>query len=595
VHSGPLYKVKHQSGRILGPLDQERIRKLIQKNQITGVEIAKAYPVGDWQDINRFPELAELLLTHASGNQEASKGTLKSDQSSYQPILSPTQDPFAATVVLPQIPRAIILDSTVQVKPVDSDATRVETEDQDKTWLDARAVEETKTVQVSQEQKLEMESISPGEVRGTEIQIVPGQSDLALDFPDVLADPKYKKLLTEATIFVNRPGLKPAQKKFKIPSKKELFRIIAISVALGYFGYDSFLKDDPNNSAAKFLQKSEAFRPTIPKILEGKKADPKLSQSLYAEGMKYFALDHVQGYKAAAARFSQAIQSDPESVKASAMLASAYINLIDTSTKDENFFSVISRLIDTAKAKGNDIPEIVIAEVEFLTATGRPDAAVQRIVSYTKGRPVFDPSLFVYISEALLAKGNAKEASRYIQNFPDNQAWSPRIFFLRGRISEELGDISGARENFDKALKGWPVHAKSRLRKVYLAWQAGTISKSEEDLLLLLKHPDFLSPRDLGQANYFLSQYYSVKQNFEGALSAIRRALTLDRQNRDYLLEYYTLLGREGGSVPEAKVEAKMYLFLSEGEKLIKKGKPNEALGQFLNARTENPKSNPAH
>ncbi len=606
MHSGPLYKVKHHSGRVLGPLDLERVRKLIQKNQITGIELAKEYPDGLWVDINRLPEIAELLFQKASGNL-SSPGTLKSDQSSYRPILSPTREQFAPTIVLPpnDAPDLTVEQRSLiksQKKPTPEkeeyppgpEGTRIE-EELEHTVIDPNggnplkgAPDQTKTAIV---RGFEMDSPEEGR---TVLGIIPKSHEVILAndpiLPDTLADPKFKRMVQEATVAIHRPGLESAKKRPRLPKGKELLRIVLIASALGYFAYDSFLKEDDSDKAAQFLKKSSAFRPTLPKPLEGK-PDPATSLKLYQEAIGNYLLDHVLGYKAAAARFSKAITLDPENLKAYAMLASSYVNLIDTSTKDETFFSVISQLIDSAKAKGIELPEIVIAEAEFLTSTGRPDAAVQRIVDYTKLRPTFDPSLYLYISEAFLAKGKAAEASKYIQNFPDNRAWSPRIFYLRGRIAEELGDSTGAIEQYDKALKGWPTHAKSRLRKVVIAWKAGNLSGSGRDLELLLKHPGLLTPKDLGQSYYLLSQLYSVNQNFENALAMIQRALKLDHKNRDYLLEYYTLSAREGNGVLHAKNEARMYFFLSEGEKLLKQGLLNEALAQFLNARAENSKS----
>ncbi len=577
------------------------------------MELAKEYPVGDWQDINRLPDIAELLLRHASGTLASDPGVPKSDQSSYRPILSPTREQFAPTVVLaqiipasPELPNDTVAsevkskkygkkaekkekkkEAPIETRPPDVDATRVLTEDDDKTWVEpgGLGIEGTKT-------EVANSSNFFGLQKEKNLVVTDGKEMRAIlpdDLPDSLADPKYKKLIAEATIALNRPGLEPVKKKFRLPRGKELLRIVVISAALGYFGYDSFLKDQ-KNATAQFLKRSEAFRPTFPKRIDAKPNSP-ASQALYTEGLNFYAMDHVRGYKAAAHRFSQAVTADPENIKAYAMLASAYVNLIDTSTKDENFFSVISQLIDAAKAKGIELPEIIIAECEFLSVTGRPDAAIQRMVDYTKGKKSFDVTLFIYLAEAFLAKGKPAEASMWLQNFPDNLVRTPRVFYLRGRISEELGDYTAAAENYEKALKSWPTHAKSRLRKVFIAWKNGSISNSAKDLKQILMEPEFLSPKDLGQANYLLSQYYSVKQKFDDALASIERALFLDRQNRDYLLEYYTLLGREGGSVPGARGEARMYLYLGEGEKLLKKGEVSEALGQFLKARIENPKS----
>ncbi len=605
--------MKHHSGRVLGPLDLERLKKLILKNQITGVELAKEYPNGLWQDINRIPELAELLYRNASGTLDATH-TLKSEQSSYRPILSPTREQFAPTIVLPSAApeptqaTSVTVDVRAQVrgqrrpnvlpaKPNDPEATRVVTEDDDHTMLDPeRGANPLRGKTDSEEDATHLAMDLPPESAtsedGTELIQIPGglgPVELEPMLRDEIADPKFRRLVQEATVVLHRPGLPAAKKRARIPKGKELVRILAIAATLGYFGYDSFLKDSPD-TAGQFLKRSASFRPSLPKPNDGK-SDPALSEKLYIEAIKNYALDHVLGYKAASTRLSEAVTVDPENLKAYAMLASAYVNLIDTSTKDESFFSVISQLLESAKAKGIELPEIVIADAEFLTVTGRPEAAIQKIIEYTKGKKALDPSLYLYISEAFLAKGNAQEAAKYLQSFPDNRAWSPRIFYVRGRIAEELGDMGAALDQYDKALKGWPTHAKSRLRKVVVAWKSGNLSGSAADLNLLLKNPDFLSPKDLGQANYLLSQLYSVAQKYPEALSAVERALKLDRKNRDYLLEYYTLQAREGGGIANAKNVARMYFFLGEGEKLLKQGLVNDALAQFLNARTENPKS----
>lgn len=616
MHSGPLFKVKHQSGRILGPLDLERLKKLILKNQITGIELAKEYPDGLWQDINRIPDLAELLFRHASGTLDSSKGSLKSEQSSYRPILSPTREQFAPTLVLPvTVPdeienTSVTVDHRAFIRPKGTensksaeevDATRFVSEDDDETMMSPDGGNPLKGKNQPDDSAtvLSMDK-PPGGVlleEGTELfmresshPLVELEQSPEPILPDALADPKFKRLVQEATVALYRPGLETAKKKARIPKGKELIRISMIAAALGYFGYDSFLKEEPN-STGDFLRKAEAFRPLLPRVSEGK-ADHAASEKKYSNGIKSYSSDHVIGYKAAAAGFSEAVTADPENLRAFAMLASSYVNLIDTSTKDETFFSVVSQLLDSAKASGIELPEIVIAEAEFLTVTGRPDAAIQRIVDYTKLRPTFDPSLYLYVAEAFLAKGSPQDASKYIQSFPDNKVWSPRIFYARGRIAEELGDHVAAVEQYDKALKLSPSHAKSRLRKVVIAWKNGSISKSAKDLEIILKNPQLLSPRDLAEGNYLVSQLYSVNQDFDGALKAIDRARKLDRRNRQYLLEYYTLQAREGGGgESRAKNVARMYFFLGEGEKLLKQGLVNDALSQFLNARAENPKS----
>src|SRR6185437_7637226 len=64
---GKQYKVRLASGRVLGPLDLEQIRAFIRKGQITGVEIAREHPDGEWLDINLFDPIAAMLIGKAEG------------------------------------------------------------------------------------------------------------------------------------------------------------------------------------------------------------------------------------------------------------------------------------------------------------------------------------------------------------------------------------------------------------------------------------------------------------------------------------------------------------------------------------------------
>src|SRR6478752_3676743 len=61
------YKVRLPSGRVIGPLDLERIKLFIFKGKITGLEMARLYPTGDWKDINTYPEIADLLMQKLEG------------------------------------------------------------------------------------------------------------------------------------------------------------------------------------------------------------------------------------------------------------------------------------------------------------------------------------------------------------------------------------------------------------------------------------------------------------------------------------------------------------------------------------------------
>lgn len=623
--TGPQFKVKHSSGRILGPLDLARIRLLILKNQISGTELARAYPEGNWKDINLYPEISNLLLQHAKGTLEKeTKNTLSSNQSSYRPILgSQSFDPMAATVVLTE---NIIPEPTPVLPPTEHPRTEKKTdkkadkkEEKKKEPLVATKKPEPKTpeqnlheIEASNEPALQVEnSPTPSKSEPEDDKTVIAEKNDAIELeqeePTEMQDFLAKRIVSsskqklqsilpaingvlnrgisrEPTVMIDRST---GKRKFRAPSKKELIRVLIIAGALGYFGYDSFLKQDEPDIV---FRKKENFRPKLP-IVESARVNPQLSQKLYGEGMKMYVIDNVLAYKGAAAKLYLAANADPENVKALAMLASCYINLIDSSNKDENYFATISKLIEMSKAKNVDLPETVISDVEFLIITNRGDAAVNRIVEYTKSNPKFDNSMFFYLSLAFASKGDFQNAAKYMSFFPDNKAFSPRIFYLRGQIAEGLKNPTDARAEYQKALKMNATHAASRLRLVALNVREGRFKESTKDIEVLVSNPELLSPKDLAESYYYYAMLFQTQENWDAAFSALERAVRLDRNNHDYLLEYYTLKARTGNLVASAKKEAQMYSYLGEGEKMLKQGNTHEALTQFLQARDANPDS----
>ena len=88
------------------------------------------------------------------------------------------------------------------------------------------------------------------------------------------------------------------------------------------------------------------------------------------------------------------------------MLASSYLNLIDSSNKDEKYFSVISTLIDMTRAKGIDLPETLIADVEFFLTINKAEAAENAIVRYTRSHQTFPPEIYYYLALTFVARGD---------------------------------------------------------------------------------------------------------------------------------------------------------------------------------------------
>lgn len=585
------YKIRLESGRILGPIDLARIQQLVLKNQVVGKESVRSQE-GDWEDINKIPELAELLLRHASGN-------LKNEDEPNE-IEIESADGYAATKVL-TLEHAVSDDFEAEEK------TRVATraqidfagEDDEKTRVGSSSEFNTFGKEALEGLPLEFPAGTP--LQRSDSTFSKSQSKATTGIPSVSYE--QTRVLDRSVIEAGGVvgGALPVTAEPETP-KKKLFGMtlptfhqgkrppwmnLVVLIVFAGVAYEMLFDEEPKS---KIPAKPVPIVAKLPSFQQGK-SDPKLSDKVYLEGMKVYLGDHVIAYREAAKKFLEAASLNNENVKALSMLATTYLNAVDASNKDADYFNTISKLIEMSRAKSVDLPETVIADVEFYVTTNRAEAAQNRIVEYTKTHPSYGIEMFFYLSYAFAARGDYQSASRFISRIPDNQIYTARIFYLRAQISEKQGDIESAMQDYQRAIKFNPKHAKSRLKISELFVQKGHLKEAGPHLEYLIENTQLMTPRELAQAYYFHALFNMLLKKMDFALNDLERAVKLDKDNHEYLLEYYTLKARFGQGVKTAEVEAKTFYFLGEGEKQAKEGKYHEALVQFLEARRVNPNS----
>ena len=605
--TGRTYKIKLASGRILGPLDLDRVRLLILKNQITGTETAREYPSGDWLDINRISAIADLLVKHAKGELRTDSTLAPEDAAGgYNPLLAPTQvlpgaGPSGAVKLTETMSAELpeLKTQTAQQQPQSDDRAepsfRPDPEPEERTQIATE--EELKSFESSPSEVdpeptvvaaiPELEKISTGEfaveVRGDESRVQLGVT------------PGMRRVADEATVVFQRsndpgtlggtPGT-PQSSGGRRFTTREIIRLGVAIAAIAVAGQDLFFGEGDKKS----LTKIEVIRPRLPDFDPGP-AQAQESAKFYAEAMRAYIQDTVVGYKLAAEKLRKAAALDSSNVKALAMLASSYLNLIDSSNKDENYFSVLSKLIEMSRAKAVDLPETVIADVEFFITVNKPEAAQNRIVEYTKTHQGFGPEMFYYLGLSFYQRGDGASAARFLSQIPDNKVYTAKIFYLRGQVAERLGDDASAMQEYGKAFAFNKDHAKSRLKIAQLFHKQRRLQEAAKHLDFLVTHGNLLAPKDLALAYYLHGLFSQLYQKWDIALGDMERATKLDKDNSDYLLELFTLRAKAGDSVASIRPQARMYYFLGEGEKLNKEGKYQDALTQFLQARQADDKN----
>jgi tetratricopeptide (TPR) repeat protein len=559
---GNQYKIRLASGRVLGPIGLGRIRELILAGQLLGGEQAREHPQGEWLPLGAHPGIADLLLRNAQGK-------LASDPLPREAEPAPV-DPAAATRILegtrvPE-PEPASLRLVSEPAPEAEEATRVvtppapaaEAEDQDRTAmvvLDAPAAQE-----------------------------LPPESD-AVEAPDF---PAGRTIAHEKTVVFRTPGFTTAG---SAPSSRGARRKLRpILLVLGGMLVLADLLGGSDDATRAAALRTRRIRPSLPAPAVSE-PNPAKSKELYDKALKSYQYDTLPGYRKAVQGLQAALKQDPGNVRALAFLASSYLNLIDVSNKDENYFSVILKLIQLSRAKDIELPETLISDAEYLTLTGRPLAAQTRIIEYSKRQKNYSEIIILYLAQALFARGEFVQAARYLAAIPQSAGMVPKTLYLRGRVAEALGEGETALREYRAVLQASPNHGYARLRIVKMADAAGSLGTVRKELAFITSGADHLPPRELAEAFFIRSRLEQAEGRVDLALGYIERALGLEPENADYNLNYFLLRAKAGDSLPELRKDARVYFYMAESERLIREGKFEDAQIQLMEARREAPEN----
>lgn len=578
------YRVRLESGRELGPIDLDRIERLISKNQIRGEEWClevedDSKRIPEWRPIRQYSEVAEILLRKLAGKLDAPRLGEPSESSEVNVEVDDTQFQ-GSTVILgqplpgiasgsPGAPIGEVSLEPSQSVPADEPPedptvlTRVRESDDDRTQVTAQ--------------------VTHGFKGKDRTEATEAWGEVAINERNVSQDKTV--LFSKETAFFSRGDFDERQDTALIRNpiqrwtKHPRFRFFLLLVFFGILAYEL-----AEENAAPPVKAPVMFRPSFPQP-DTAKADPAKAKRFFDLGLRAYVDDTMEGYQNAAKYFLASTNFDFTNIRALGLLASSYIHLVDSTSQDAEYFSVITKILEIARVKGPNIPEVVIADSEFYQLLGKYDSAIQRINEYTKTYPNYGREMFYYVAEAAYHKGDARLAAKMLTEIPDKSAFSPKVYYLRGLIAEALSDTQSSVDEFQRALKLKPKHAKSLLKIAEIFSDQGKLSGAAPGLEVVVKNPQLLQPKLLAKAYFLHARWMMLKERWRAASEDLEKATQLDRNNRDYMIEYYSALGRESGLTSQAKKRAQMFLLLGAGEKKLSEGSLDEAMALFLKAR----------
>src|SRR5690606_17352115 len=158
----------------------------------------------------------------------------------------------------------------------------------------------------------------------------------------------------------------------------------------------------------------------------------------------------------------------------------------------------------------------------FFITVNRLEAPKQRLEDYTSTHPQYGLELFYYVALVLFHQGDYTNAVRFIGQIPEDQAFSPKVFYLRGQIAEKLDRSKEAGREYLKAVKMPKIgetHSKSRLRLARLFQKVDRFKQSEEQLDYIIDKKQYVSRNELAEAYYLRSFVFERKKNYDAALA----------------------------------------------------------------------------
>lgn len=566
------YKIKLENGRVVGPLPLDKVAKLIQKGVILGSEPVKKYPDGHWATLQSHSELLKVLVAHLKG-ESLDQFVAETEKT--------VQAPEGSTVVLSQEEVSEKEESLkeIEIKSSNGDSISLPKAQTEESPVEQDSDDRTEMIPTSANEAVETPQDDRTEA---ELPALKEENSRIVSVPSVISEAKTVVVDRESLGIPTKPGKKsePKEKK-KPPLAWTVFKVLVVGTALGIVISDYF-EEEP--ASQEQLARPKILRARVPD-LGNKEPNVELSKKYYDLGVKEWVKDHVIGYRRAESFFHESIKHDPSNIKALALLASTYLNLIDSSNKDENYFNVILKLIELAKSKDVNLAEVVIAEVELYTTLGKADAAQDLIVRFTKSNQNFGLELFYYLAWVLYHRGEYSDAAKYLSQIPDGKAFSPKVYYLKGKLAEHFSEWNAALASYKKAVDLQSNHALSRVRMAYVQFQLGKLEDAEKSVTPVLSAGELLAPQDLASAFALDASIKEKKNQIEAAIGSIRKAVTLNPDHRDYRLQFYTLRLKAGESAASLRDKARVFFFLGEGEKHYREGKYQEALTEFMQAR----------
>lgn len=509
------YKIKISPDRVLGPLDFERVKALVMKGRIQGLEPTSVEPFTDWSSFLSFPELSEILLRKMEKDegiqqkQEAPAREEDSNESAQNE--APGGDPSATHTILSS-DRTKTMASTEGVIPPAEKQTgsfgiptlidikqlpKEENPDLERTIVNIPVPSSNQTPDTSDRED------------ATKI-LAPESVDLVLQQyspPDptnkALAELSEKKNIfgkkIDASAYVTETGKK------RLLSRNTAALLALMVVLIGYWSTQQEEQEDPSNIRPRYHTFPYVEVNVPPRL--GDTIDQAQSAELVEAAGKLMQKENPSAYMIAIRKYLyRAVGRNIANYDAKALLATAYIRISEIVPRDQRLFETVDKLLLPGPPKERWTPEYVVGLSEYYQMLNRHDQAQEVVDAFLKRRQT--PELLYQRAKISYERRELEAALTFISKaIPPESVGkaNPRHLLFYSMLLDQRGQKDAATQNMERMLKETRAsgyYGPGLLFQADLLFRQGKFVDARKILKILLDRP-FLLDR-VQQADAFV-------------------------------------------------------------------------------------------
>ncbi len=575
------YKIRITPDRVLGPLEFDRVKALVQKGRIHGEEPTSTAPYHSWTPFASFPELSDLLLKKLESDSVRKHGVAEEE----------SELPATKTIINNEPTKTLAVDpegsrNSKNLSDVDESyemPTLLNIKTPEKKHDDNPDLEKT---MINLPGVIDSQGIDGGVTKMLSLEHV----EQALT-PYSPAE-KSPALLTEGGLPVKRGffGIgKPvdASEYVTETGKKRLMsRNTAALLALGILLITLWqAQEEEDHDPSNLFPRWHSFRyieVNFPPRL-GITADPALSADLTERGIEVISHETPGSYiRAIRDYFYPAVGKNPKNSDAKALLATCYMRLSETIPRDQRFFETIEKLLLPGPPQGQWTPDYVVARSEYYQMLNRYDQAQETIDAYLRVRPT--PEILYQRAKIAYERREIDTALNMIAKAipPENlQKANPRHLLLYANLLEKKGQKDGALENLKRLKKESISYGSGILFYADFMLRNGKPKEAILALRFLVNRPDLLEGMQRAEAFAVTAKAFEslnmMVQAFRFAKAAYKTHYSRD--------EAEDLLFRIKSKIPQFK---DAYTFVVAGRQKEKAKETDKAISNYVMALEKN-------